>query len=96
VEGSSEYGIFETAEFVRRIEKLSKADARAIRTKLQKHVYPQLREQPFFGANIRKIRGFSADVWRYRIGRFRVFYTVEESERVVSIITVDDRKDANG
>ena len=94
MDGSSEYGIFETAGFLRIIGKLSKADARAIRAKLTKHVHPQLREQPFSGANIRKLRGFAADVWRYRIGRFRVFYTVEESQRVVSIVSVDDRKNA--
>jgi len=94
VEDSSEYRIFETAELVRRIEKLSKTDARVIRAKLAKHVYPQLREQPFFGSNMRKLCGFGADVWRYRIGRFRVFYAVEEGARLVSIITVDDRKNA--
>ena len=91
---TSEYRIFETDEFTRKLEKLSDSDARAIRSKLGNYAYPQLREQPFWGINIRKLHGFSTDVWRYRIGRFRVFYTVNEIERVVSILTVEARKDA--
>jgi mRNA interferase RelE/StbE len=94
VDDSSEYRIFETDEFRHKLEKLSGTNIRAIHTKLENYVYPQLREQPFFGANIRKLRGFDADVWRYRIGRFRVFYTVDEDERVVSIVTIEARKDA--
>ena len=94
MDDSSEYRIFETGEFIDKLEKLSSADAGAIRAKLVNYIYPQLREQPFYGINIRKLRGFDADVWRYRIGRFRLFYTVDEDERVVSIITVEARKDA--
>ncbi len=94
MDDSSEYRVFESDEFIRKLEKLSGTDIRAIRTKLENYVDPQLREQPFFGENIRKLRGFGADVWRYRIGRFRVFYTVDEDERVVSNITVKARKDA--
>ncbi len=94
MDDSSEYRVFETDEFIRKLEKLSGTDIRAIRTKLENYVYPQLREQPFFGANIRKLPGFGTDIWRYRIGKFRVFYTVDEDERVVSIITVEARKDA--
>ncbi len=90
----SEYAIFETDEFQRRLEKLSRVDAAAIRTKLEEYVYPQLREQPFFGTNIRKLRGYSPEVWRYRIGRFRVFYAVDQDERTVFILTIEARKDA--
>ena len=91
---TSEYQIFETDEFTRKIGKLSDSDARTVRSKLESYAYPQLREQPFWGANVRKLRGFRTDVRRYRIGRFRVFYTVNEIERVVSILTVEARKDA--
>ena len=94
MDDTSEYRIFETAEFARKLEQLSDSDARTIRSKLASYAYPQLREQPFWGTNIRKLRGFSADVWRYRVGRFRVFYSVNENDRVVSILTVEGRKDA--
>ena len=91
---TSEYRVFETAEFTRKLKKLSDAEARTIRLKLESYAYPQLREQPFWGSNIRKIRGFSTDVWRYRVGRFRIFYTVSEDDPVVSILTIEARKDA--
>ena len=69
-------------------------DQDRIRRKLDDHVYPQLRQEPFFGPNIRKLRGYSPDTWRYRIGKFRVFYGVDEKDRTVLILTVDLRRDA--
>jgi len=92
--GSSEYRIFETEEFQRKEAKLPPHDANTIRSKLTQYVYPQLREQPFYGANIRKLRGYNPDTWRYRIGRYRVFYIVDQEERIVFIVSIDARKDA--
>ena len=86
--------MFETDEFLKRLGKLPDRDARAIRRKLDKHVYPQLKQEPFFGPNIRKLRGYSPDTWRYRIGRFRLFYVVDEAERIVFILAVNLRRDA--
>lgn len=94
MEKSSEYRIFETDEFIRKLDRLNRPDAMSIRAKLQSYAYPQLQEQPFYGANIRKLRSFSLDVWRYRIGKFRVFYVVDEDARIVSIVSVEVRKDA--
>jgi len=34
------------------------------------------------------------ETWRFRIGKYRVFYCVDEKDRVVYILTMDDRKDA--
>ncbi len=89
-----EYGIFETEEFLRNLEKLSARDRENIQKKLTDYAYPRLREQPCFGSNIRKLRGYSPDTWRYRIGRYRVFYTVDQEERTVYVLTVEARKDA--
>ena len=91
---SYQYRVFETDEFVSKLEALPGRQARTIRGKLRSYVYPQIRAQPFYGANIRKLRGFATDVWRYRIGKFRVFYTVDEDDRVVSLVTIEHRKDA--
>jgi len=30
----------------------------------------------------------------YRIGRFRVFYSIDQTEQIVSILSVDNRRDA--
>ena len=91
---SDQYQVFETDEFVSKLEALPGRQARTIRGKLSSYVYPQIRAQPFYGANIRKLRGFATDVWRYRIGNYRVFYTVDEDDRVVSLVTIEHRKDA--
>ena len=91
---SDQYQVFETDEFVSKLEALPGRQARTIRDKLRSYVYPQIRVQPFYGANIRKLRGFAADVWRYRIGDYRIFHTVDEDDRVVSMVTIEHRKDA--
>lgn len=90
----SEYRIFETEEFQRQLERLPPLVRDSLREKLVDYAYPQLRQQPYFGPNIRKLRGYAPDTWRYRIGRYRAFYTVDREERIVSVLTVEARKDA--
>jgi mRNA interferase RelE/StbE len=89
-----EYRIFETEEFLKKLKKLQVRDSRLIRRKLDENIYPQLRQEPFFGPNIKKLRGYSPETWRYRIGQFRLFYGIDEEEDIVSILTVDLRRDA--
>lgn len=88
------YGLFETEEFLRSIEKFQNKDARFIRNKLDTYVYPQLRTEPHFGLNIKKLRGYHPDTWRYRIGKYRVFYTIDENERLVFLLVVESRDKA--
>ena len=90
----SEFRIFETREFAEALKRLPPLDARWVRDKLEAHVYPQLRQEPFFGPNIKKPRAYSPDTWRYRLGRFRLFYAVNDRELVVLVLTVEQRKDA--
>ena len=90
----SEYRIFETDELVRSLGRLPEEDASFVRTKLSSHVYPQLRKTPFYGLNIKKLRAYSPETWRYRIGKYRVFFQIENSDRIVFILTVEKRKDA--
>ena len=89
---SSEFRVFETEEFKKALARLG--PPRFLRHKLDAYVYPQLRQGPYFGANIRKLQGHVPATWRYRIGRYRVFYSLDESERIVFVLTIDDRKDA--
>jgi mRNA interferase RelE/StbE len=90
----SDFKIFETDEFLKRLKKLSSRDATFLRRKLDSFVYPQLRAEPFWGNNIKKLQGYTPETWRYRIGQFRVFYIVDPKDRILYILTVDDRKDA--
>ena len=90
----SEFRIFETDEFVKRLKKLASRDATFLRHKLDSFVYPQLKTEPFWGNNIKKLQGYTPDTWRYRIGKFRIFYVVDQEEKLIYILTVDARKDA--
>ena len=89
---SSEIRVFETEEFKKALIRFG--PPRFLRNKLDTYVYPQLRQGPYFGPNIRKLQGYVPPTWRYRIGRYRVFYSLEERQRIVFILTIDDRKDA--
>ena len=87
-----EFKVFETGEFKKALARLGLP--RFLPKKLEAYVYPQLRQGPYFGPNIRKLQGYRPETWRYRIGPYRVFYSVDEDERIVFMLTIDDRKDA--
>ncbi|MCK5132108.1 MAG: type II toxin-antitoxin system RelE/ParE family toxin [Candidatus Sabulitectum sp.] len=53
-----------------------------------------MRSDPFYGKNIKKLRGYSPETWRYRIGSYRIFYIIDNCEHIVYILTIDARKDA--
>ena len=90
----SDFRIFETDEYKTSLGRLSAPAAEFVRRKLDEYVYRQLKENPFFAPNIRKLQGYEPETWRYRMGRFRGFYTVDQQKRIVFILTTDDRKDA--
>ena len=87
------YKIFETNEFLKRIEKISKREKVIIKRKLLDYIYPQLKQEPHYGNNIKKLVNYKPETWRYRIGKYRVFYVIEESENLVYILSIDLRKD---
>ncbi len=90
----SDFRIFETDEFKKQLGKLPVRDSRLIQRKLKEYVYPLLRVDPYRGPNIKKLRGSQPDTWRYRIGRFRLFFIIDQEERIVSMLSIDDRRDA--
>jgi len=89
---SPEFRIFETEEFLKALSRLG--PPRFLPKKLESYVYPQLRQGPYYGPNIRKLQGYEPPTWRYRIGYYRLFYAVDDEKRIVFILTIDDRKDA--
>ncbi|MBN1394815.1 MAG: hypothetical protein JW959_07315 [Pirellulales bacterium] len=90
----TEYRVFDTDQFRRALEKLDPRRRAFMVHKLSKYVYPQLRIQPRFVSNIKKLRGYEPETWRYRIVRFRLFFGIDESTRTVNVLTLDDGKDA--
>ena len=94
-EGNSlpKYKIFETKEFSKKLGEIFGKQPAKIEKKLKTYVYPQLKEQPYFGNNIKKLRNYTPETWRYRVGDYRFFYEIDEKKGVVSMLTVDHRKD---
>jgi mRNA interferase RelE/StbE len=90
----TKYRIFETDEFSKNLNRLSKNNVLFIQKKLTNYVYPQIKKEPCFGKNIKKLREYTPDTWRYRLGKFRLFYTVDHENNVIYILTIDFRRDA--
>ena len=88
------YKLFIAAEFDKTLNKVATADKRIIEKKLQEYIAPQLKSEPHHGLNIKKLKGYSPETWRYRIGRYRMFYLIDDVEMIVSVIAIDQRKDA--
>lgn len=77
-----DFKIAETKGF----EKLKAKIDKKLYTKIVNNVYPQLRSNPFFGTNIKKLKGELEGYYRYRIGNYRLFYLIE-NEKVLVIVT---------
>jgi len=89
----NKFSIFETDEFSKKLNKLTSKDSKFILSKLKEYVYPQLKDEPAYGKNIKKLRGYNPETWRYRIGEFRLFYSIDYKEKIIFILTIDRRKD---
>ena len=88
------YRIFETNNFIKILNKINGRNKFIITKRLHQKVYLQLKEQPYFGNNIKKLKNYNPDTWRYRIGNFRLFYEINEDEKVVYITTISTRQNA--
>lgn len=86
------YRLFETEGFLEDISQDFEGRRGKILNKLRNYVYPQLAESPYFERNIKKLSAFSPDTWRYRIGDYRFFYQVDDSEKIVFMIAAEYRK----
>ena len=85
---------FEIAETRTFQKEMAKARFKNIHKKIVDYVYPLLRENPFFGPNIKRLKGNYADFYRFRVGQYRLFYTVHQDTITVYIVSIDHRKDA--
>jgi mRNA interferase RelE/StbE len=91
---SNNYRIFETEQFQKDLKQIALSGQLKVTQKLRDFVYPQLREHPHFGPNIRKLKGFEPETWRYRIGAWRFFYEINEEENVVYMLAASHRSSA--
>jgi mRNA interferase RelE/StbE len=90
----SEYRIFETDQFTKDLGRITRGGLQSVLDKLRGVTYPQLRRNPHFGPNIRKLKNFTPDTWRYRIGAWRFFYEIDEQEHIVFMIAASHRSSA--
>ncbi|TGL58710.1 type II toxin-antitoxin system RelE family toxin [Leptospira sarikeiensis] len=88
---SAEYKIAETEQFQ---NKLKDRQFSHLQKKLTDYVYPILKKNPFFGPNIKKLKGEFDGLYRYRIGKYRLFYLIKDNELLVIFVDIDQRKDS--
>jgi len=77
------YKIAETATFEK---KINTQKYKFLYKKIKEYIYPILRENPYFGPNIKKLRGEYKELYRYKIGDYRLFYKVSEGTVIIFII----------
>lgn len=87
---SSDFTVAETDNF---IKKINKKEFRILYEKIKGCIYPQLQVNPFFSKNVKKLKGSLHGLFRYRIGDYRLFYTIDSERKIVFIVDIDHRKD---
>jgi len=90
----AEFKIFETNQFLKDLDQDFSGQQERIKKKLKHYVYPQLRQNPYFGKNIKKLVNYKPETWRYKIGNYRFFNEIDDTTKIVSMITSDNRQSA--
>jgi mRNA interferase RelE/StbE len=85
------YQIAETDTF---LKKINSGKYNHLYNKILNDVYPLLEKNPFFGVNIKKLKGEYKEIYRFRIGDFRIFYKIDEQKAIIYIINIENRQDA--
>ena len=78
----SKYQIAETKTF----EKVKQKIDKKLYLKIKNFVYPQLRENPFYGTNIKMLKDNLEGYYRYRIGNYRLFYLIEDDKLIIAVV----------
>ncbi|MBC8442447.1 MAG: type II toxin-antitoxin system RelE/ParE family toxin [Deltaproteobacteria bacterium] len=86
----SNFQIAETKTF----EKVKKNIDSQLYTKIRNIVYPQLKLNPYFGTNIKKLKGDFEGYYRYRVGSYRLFYLIDNEKVIVVIVDLKHRQSA--
>lgn len=88
------FRIFETRRFLDDLARFGEVVQKRIEVKLRDFVYPILRQNPHYGANIKRLKNWDPPTWRYRVGAWCFFYEIDEEQRIVSMTAADHRKEA--
>jgi len=88
---SNEYRIAETKSFLKSIKKPEYSE---IYSKIKSIIYSQLKNNPHYGHNIKKLKGEFQNIYRYRISDYRLFYINDDKKKVVFVVDLHHRKEA--
>jgi mRNA interferase RelE/StbE len=86
----SNFQIAETKTF----ERVKKKIDSLVYAKIKNIVYPQLKLNPYFGVNIKKLKGDFEGYYRYRVGSYRLFYLIDNEKVIVVIVDLKHRRNA--
>ena len=85
------FKIAETKTFQKEIEKHK---YKSLYKKIVEYIYPMLRENPFFGPNIKRLKGNYSGFYRFRVGQYRLFYKISQETVTIYIASIEHREDA--
>jgi mRNA interferase RelE/StbE len=88
------YRVFETDGFQKDLRKFARTSFERIRMKLVTYIYPQLRDEPHFGLNIKHLRDWDPPTCRYHVRAWRFFYEIDELEKIIYMTVGDHRGSA--
>ncbi len=86
------YRIFETEQYLSDLTGINENTRNKIINKINNYVNNRISLNPHYCNNIKKLKNYSPETWRYRIGNYRMFYEIEEKDKIVFIIGIDLRK----
>jgi mRNA interferase RelE/StbE len=84
---------FDIAETKQYQKQQAKIDSKLL-LKIKNIVYPVLRKNPYFGTNIKKLKGDLEGYYRYRIGSYRLFYIIKDNKVLVVITSLKSRQNS--
>ncbi len=85
-----DFQIAETKNF----EKVKSKIDKKLYAKIVNNVYPQLKSNPYYGTNIKKLKGTLEGYYRYRLGNYRLFYLVQNSKVLVIVTEFKHRQNS--
>lgn len=88
------FKIFEAGQFLEDLRQDFSGQQERIKIKLTTYVYPQLKQNPYFGKNIKKLTNYKPETWRYRISNWRFFYEIDDEKKIIYMIAADNRQSA--
>ena len=83
----SSYDIDESDKFKKSLKKIPKGIFQDFKEK----AYPQLRENPFGGNHIKRLKGQLEGGYRYKKGTYRLIYSIDEIEGIVTLEELEHR-----